>query len=103
MDLSNLSPAPGSKKNRKRVEKTINGRLKIAWVQIQNTNNEPLDLRVYATAAKDLLNINWSALESHTNGDPMTIDPPAQEVMAPPHSRSRRPRRGGPSNWVTSW
>ncbi len=75
------------------------GRERIGYVQISE-RNEPLDLRVYATAALAIARPKWSALRvTNRDGD----EPDASPAQPSPaqNRRARRPSR--PSNWVTSW
>lgn len=47
-----------------KVQKLVKNKLKIVWVKKTGIRNEPLDLRNYAYAAVELLNPNWSSLET---------------------------------------
>ncbi len=47
-----------------KVTKLVKNKLKIMWVKKTGIRNEPLDLRNYAYAAVEILNPNWSSLES---------------------------------------
>lgn len=45
-----------------KVQKMVNGRMKIQWVKKDGVRNEPFDLRIYAYAAVEMISPNWSLL-----------------------------------------
>ncbi|MDO6355292.1 phage terminase large subunit family protein [Caloramator sp. CAR-1] len=45
------------------VRKKINGQIKLVWEKINDTRNEPLDVRNYATAAIEILNPTFEEIE----------------------------------------
>jgi phage terminase large subunit GpA-like protein len=50
----------------KRVVRQVNGRPRLYWVKLNSrSRNEPLDLRVYATAALEILNVNLDRLAAN--------------------------------------
>lgn len=45
------------------VRKKVNGQIKLVWEKINDTRNEPLDVRNYATAAIEILNPTFEEIE----------------------------------------
>lgn len=88
----------------KAVRHYSRGRYTTAFVHDKKIPNEPIDCRVYATAAVSILNPAWDAyaaivsVESEPTADPATQLSPTQQLGR----RPRRPssNRGG---WVNSW
>lgn len=77
--------------------KILNGQRTLMWVQIPGTNNEPFDLRVYATAAIDILRPRWDLLERTFNGEDMEEpEPQRMPVRRPSHQRPK-------SDYVKRW
>ena len=86
------------------VRKYSRGQVTVAFVHDRRIPNEPLDCRIYATAALRILNPAWKALEDVVNA----ADGPSSETVGEsgsprPLSRPRRQNRGRASNWVNSW
>ncbi len=85
------------------VKKYKRGYVQIVWEKTR-PRNEPLDCRVYATAALKMLDVRWKALTAKYSSlisapKPIEIETTHNTAMPRP-SRQMRQKRGG---WVHSW
>lgn len=84
----------------KAITKYVRGQATVVWVHDSGVPNEPLDCRVYAEAAREILRPKWAAFEAHL----ALVDDDVEEEITPPQPAARKirrnPRAGG---WVRSW
>lgn len=82
------------------------------FVNLHQRANEALDKRVYAMAAKEMLNPNWDALAKNLVSTTKTMQPPADELPpATPAPKARHPAHSGAPyqlrrpgrSWGKSW
>lgn len=85
------------------VKKYKRGYVQIVWEKIRS-RNEPLDCRVYATAALKMLDVRWKAIVQKYSGmvkaPPALPEAPLHNSALPRPSRQLRQKRGG---WLNSW
>lgn len=101
-----------------KVTKKVRGFPQISWVKREGVRNEAIDLRVYAFAALQALNVNWSRVQARLDTrfapapkvpdrpaptlPPRDEEPPMPRPAAPPRVPARRAgRRRSVSSFMT--
>lgn len=78
----------------------VRGQPTIVWTKKPHARNEPLDCRVYAMAALDILNPRWEAFEERYSPDAAQAEPQPEPKNLAVNPRATKPPR---KNWVTNW